>query len=117
MEAVGKRFDGVHLLRTGELLAAFAESREHGHAAADDIFHVDFGAHALLIAYDDGGAPDVFHALGLDPEFFGIIWIDGNSRAKILGLRPAERKAWFMFADGCFAFAFKLAVHNGGLPT
>src|ERR1700736_75605 len=49
MEAVRKRFDGVHLARTGELLAAFAERREHGHAAADDVFHVDFGAQAVLI--------------------------------------------------------------------
>src|SRR5258708_11644281 len=98
MEAVRKRFDGVHLPRTGELLAAFAERREHRHAAADDIFHVDFGAQAVLIAYDDGGGAGVFPAPVFDPEFFRILPIERNRPGQILSLRPDERTDRLMFS-------------------
>src|SRR5208282_5753351 len=110
-------FDGVHILRTSELFAAFAEEDKNRDAAANRVFHVDFRARILFVADDYGGAADIFEAPILDPQFVEIPVIDGNCRRDILELRADQGQPRLMLPYSGFALAFKGAVNHGELPT
>ena len=117
MQAVGKSAHRVHFRGACDLPPAFAILREERNVAADNVFHIDFVVRVVLVADDDGGAGNVFHASVFDPKFVGIVRVNRNGGRDILELRTNEGEAGFVFADGGFALAFEGGVNNGELPA
>ena len=99
------------------MLSALAVSRKNRNVPADDVFHVDLGTGALLIANDYGGAGNVFHASIFHPEFVGVFRIDGNRSRDILELRTDQGQACFVLPDRRFALPFKGSVDHRKLPS
>ncbi len=90
LEAMRKSLHFVYFSRSCDALSALAVNREHRNVSADEVLHVDFGAGAVLITDDYGGAGNVFHASVFHPEFVGVLRIDGYRRRNILELRPDQ---------------------------
>src|SRR5439155_24185554 len=88
----------VYFCRTCDVLSALAVSRKNRNVPADDVFHVDLGTGALLIANDYGGAGKVFHASIFYPEFVGVFRDDGKRSRDILELRTAQGLDFFVLS-------------------
>src|SRR5207245_3978955 len=82
-----KRLHLVYICRTCDVLSALAVSRKNRNVPADDVFHVDLGTGALLIANDYGGAGNGFLASLFHPAFVGGVKIAGNLSRELLELR------------------------------
>ena len=117
MKTVRESFDRVHFVRAGDLLAAFAEERKNRNAAANHILHVDFCARTVFVADDHRGAGDIFETRILDPEFLGIVGVDGNGRGNIFELRSNQGETRLVLADCRFALPLESAVDYRKLPS
>src|SRR5580692_130122 len=107
----------VYFRRSRNLLSALAVSRKNGDPAADDVFHVDLCASIVLVANDQSGAADVFHAPIFQPELIRVGRIDGNGSGDILKLRADQGQTSFVLSDRRFALPFERSVDDRELPS
>src|SRR3974377_2577178 len=105
MQTVRKGLHRVYFLMSTAFLPAFSKPRKDRDAAADDVLHVDFSAHAVLFADDDAGVADVFETRVFNPKLVEVPRIDRDSRWHILEVWTNECQTGFMFANGGFGLA------------
>src|SRR5580658_1099492 len=117
VKPVRKSLHLVYFSRSRNLFSAFAVRSKNRDVSADDVFHVDFGARIVLIANDHSGATNVFQAPIFQPEFVGVLRIDGNCRGDILELRADQGQTGFVLSDRRFALAVKRGIDHGKLPS
>ncbi len=84
---------------------------------ADHILHVEFCAGAAFVADEKGGAGDVLEARVFDPEFFGVVFVDGDGGGNIFELIAHEYEAGFLRLDGRFALSFKRGIQQRKWPA
>ena len=115
-ESVGEDLHLVNRAAPGQFAPAFAEPREHGHAAADHVLHVDLGHAVLLVRNHHRGPADVFEARILHPQLVGVARVDGNRGGDIAELVVHQRQPRFVLANGRFALPVERRIDQRELP-
>src|ERR1035437_3932513 len=84
--------------------------------ATENVFEVDLGHAAVLVADENGRAGNILEARVYNPKLIGIVRIDRDGRRNIFELVVYESKSSFVFADSGFALPVECGINQSELP-